>query len=269
MRMQGNAVWETLVFLVNALLFALVGLQLRPILDALSGRSTWSLVGDAVLVTATVMAVRMVWIVPNTYAPRWLFRRIRERDPYPPWREPIVVGWMGMRGAVSLAAALALPLHTDSGVPFPNRALIVYLAFCVILGTLVVQGLTLPGLIRLLSLEEDRSAAKEEAKARILAAEAALGRLDELIGEEWVREDTAERLRGLYGFRRSRFAARFEEGDDGEIERRSADYQRLRRELLEAERAAVVKLRRAGRINDEVMYRVFRDLDLEDTRLDV
>ena len=269
MRMQGNAVWETLVFLVNALLFALVGLQLRPILDSLSGRSTASLIGDAALVTLTVIVVRLAWIVPNTYLPRWLFGRLRERDPTAPWRESIVVGWTGIRGAVSLAAALALPLTTHAGAPFPHRALIVYLAFCVILGTLVVQGLTLPGVIRLLRLEEDTAPAREEAKARLLAADAALARLEELIEEDWVREDTAERMRGLYGFRRNRFAARFDDGDDGAIERQSVDYQRLRRELLEAERAAVVELRRIGRINDEVMYRVFRDLDLEDSRLEV
>jgi monovalent cation/hydrogen antiporter len=268
MRMQGNAVWETLVFLVNALLFALVGLQLRPILDSLSGRSAASLLGDAALVTGTVVAVRLAWIFPFTYGPRFALRRVRERDPYPPWQAPALLGWMGIRGAVSLAAALALPLTTHAGAPFPDRALIVYLAFCVILGTLVVQGLSLPLVIRLLRLEEDGTAAKEEAKARIFAAEAALERLEQLVDEDWVREDTADRLRGLYGFRRSRFAARFDGDDDGEIERRSADYQRLRRELLEAEREAVVELRRIGRINDEVMYRVFRDLDLEDTRLD-
>src|SRR5205085_3647581 len=266
---QGFAVSGTLVFVVNALLFALVGFQLRPILDALSGRSTASLIGDALLVTLTVVAVRMIWIYPNTYAPRQLFHRVRDHDPYPPWREPVVVGWMGMRGAVSLAAALALPLRTDSGAPFPSRELIVYLAFCVILGTLVVQGLTLPALIRGLRLEDDGSAEREEAKARIHAARRALERLEELADEEWVRDDTAERMRGLYGFRQSRFRARFDDADDGEIERRSADYQRLRRELLEAERAAVVELRREGRINDDVMYRVFRDLDLEDSRLDV
>jgi CPA1 family monovalent cation:H+ antiporter len=123
--------------------------------------------------------------------------------------------------------------------------------------------------IRFLRLEEDVAPAREEAKARLLAADAALARLEELVEEDWVREETAERLRGLYGFRRNRFAARFDDGDDGAIERQSVDYQRLRRELLEAERAAVVELRRIGRINDEVMYRVFRDLDLEDSRLEV
>ncbi len=251
MRMQGFAVWETLVFVVNALLFTLIGMQLRPILDSLSGRSTGELVTDALIVVAVVMATRIAWVVVG--------RR----------KYPFVISWMGMRGAVSLAAALALPLETDAGVPFPGRDLIIFLAFAVILGTLVFQGLTLPKLINKLNLEEDRTEAKEDTKARIYAAEAALARLDELMDEDWVRPETAERLRGLYGFRRSRFLARFDGEDDGSIERQSADFQRLRRELLEAERAAVVGLRRDGRISDQVMHRVERDLDLEDTRLDV
>jgi monovalent cation/hydrogen antiporter len=268
-RLQGDAVWEILVFLLNALLFALVGLQLRPILDGLSGHSTWSLIADAVVVSATVIVTRLVWVYPATYLPRLLVRRIREHDPYPPWQYPTLIGWAGLRGAVSLAAALALPLTTDAGDPFPERPLVIYLAFCVILATLVFQGLTLPALIRVLGLEDDGLAAKEETKARIHAAEAALGRLEELAGEDWVRDDTAERMRGLYQFRRSRFAARFDDADDGLIEERSLAYQRLRRELLDAERQAVVALRREGRINDQVMNRIQRDLDLEDARLDV
>jgi CPA1 family monovalent cation:H+ antiporter len=268
-RLQGDAVWEIIVFLLNALLFALVGLQLRPILDGLSGHSTGSLIAEAVVVSATVIVTRIVWVYPSAYLPRFLFRRIRERDPYPPWQAPTVLGWAGLRGAVSLAAALALPLTTDAGDPFPERQFVIYLAFCVILATLVVQGLTLPVLIRVLGLEDDGLAAKEETKARIHAAEAALGRLEELAGNDWVREDTLERMRGLYNFRRSRFAARFDGEDDGLIEERSQAYQRLRRELLDAERQAVVALRREGRINDEVMNRIQRDLDLEDARLDV
>jgi Na+/H+ antiporter len=268
-RLQGDAVWEILVFILNALLFTLVGLQLRPILDGLSGHSTGSLIAYALVVGTTVIVTRFVWIYPATYLPRLLIRRVRERDPYPPWQHPTLLGWAGLRGAVSLAAALALPLTTDAGEPFPDRQLVVYLTFCVILGTLVLQGLSLPAVIHLLRLEDDGLADKEETKARIHAAEAALGRLEELASEEWVRDDTAERMRGLYGFRRSRFAARFDDGDDGAIEERSAAYQRLRRELLEAERGAVLSLRREGRINDEVMNRIQRDLDLEDARLDL
>jgi monovalent cation/hydrogen antiporter len=250
MRLQGFAVWETLIFVVNALLFALIGMQLQPILDGLGDRSAVDLIADALVVAIAVMVIRIVWVLAT--GPR-----------------PALVGWMGMRGAVSLAAALALPLETDAGAPFPGRGLIIFLAFAVILGTLVVQGLTLPAVIRRFDLEDDELEAKEDTKARIHAADAALARLEELLDEDWVRPETAERLRGLYDFRRSRFQARFDGEDDGAIEQQSTDYQRLRRELLEAERAAVVALRRAGRISDDVMRRVERDLDLEDSRLDV
>jgi CPA1 family monovalent cation:H+ antiporter len=268
MRMQGNAVWETLVFLVNALLFTLVGLQLRPIVDSLAGESTGRLIRDAVVVTVAVIAVRFLWVFPFTYLPRRLRPRVLERDQAPPWQIPAIISWVGLRGAVSLAAALALPLRTNSGDPFPNRDRIIFLAFCAILGTLVIQGLTLPALIRLLRVEDDGQSDREDAKARILAAQAAIERLDELLEEDWVRDDTAERMRGLYNFRRSRFKARFDAADDGAIEERSADYQRLRRELLDAERAAIVQLRNDGRIADDVMHRIERELDLEDTRLD-
>ena len=174
-----------------------------------------------------------------------------------------------MRGALSLAAALALPLETDAGAAFPGRDLILFLTFSVILVTLVGQGLTLPFVIRLLRLEDDGIDDREEADARIRAGEAALARLEELLSEDWVRDDTAERMRGAYLFRTGRFRARFDDGDDGAIESRSQDYQRLRRELLDAERNALLELRRSGVISNEVWIRVGRDLDLEDQRLDI
>jgi Na+/H+ antiporter len=268
-RLQGNAFWEILAFVLNSLLFVLVGLQLPHILDALQGRSAAALAGDALVVAGAVVVIRILWVFPSAYVPRWMFRRIRERDPYPPWQAPALLSWTGMRGAVSLAAALALPLTTKTGAPFPGRELIVFLTFTVILATLVVQGLTVPFVIRVLGLEDDGGGEREEAKARIHAADAALERLEELLDEDWVRSETAERMRGLYGFRRSRFAARFDGEDDGVIEEQSQNYQRLRRELLEAERSALVQLRNEGRISDEVMRKVERDLDLEDSRLDV
>src|SRR5439155_11485482 len=138
------------------------------------------LVADGAIVSAAVILTRMVWIYPATYLPRLLFPAIRRRDPYPPWQGPTLLGWCGLRGAVSLAAALALPLTTDTGAAFPQRDLIIFLAFCVILSTLVLQGLTLPVLIRVLGLEDDGTEEREEAKARVHAAEAALSRLEEL-----------------------------------------------------------------------------------------
>jgi CPA1 family monovalent cation:H+ antiporter len=261
-RLSGDAFWEILVFLVNGLLFVLVGLQLHGIVDELSGLSTDKLLGYSLLVCATVIGTRIVWLPVFTYLPRWLFRRVRERDPYPPWQYPLLISWAGIRGAVSLVAALALP--TD----FPDRQLIVFLAFAVIVATLVLQGLTLPAMVRVLGIGDDGSADREDAKARIKAAEAALARLEELVAEGSVREDTAQRIRGTLGFRRDRFRARFDDGDDGSIEERSIAYQRVMRELLNAERATVVSLRNEGVIDDAVMQRVQRDLDLEEARLD-
>jgi Na+/H+ antiporter len=268
-RLMGVATWEIFTFVANAALFVLVGLQLPVVLDGLAGRSTMELLGYAAVVSGTVIATRVVLVPPFTYASRWKPRRPRERDAAPSWRQTALIGWMGMRGAVSLAAALAIPLETDAGDPFPGRALVVFLAFSVILVTLVLQGLSLPALIRVLGVDDDGLAEKEETKARIRAAEAALARLEELVDEDWVRDDTAERLRGLYRFRRDRFSSRFDGADDSAIEARSQNYQRLRRELLDAERGEVVRLRGAGVINDEVMRRIERDLDLEDARLDV
>jgi monovalent cation/hydrogen antiporter len=259
-RLSGNAFWEILVFLVNALLFALVGLQLRGIVDRLD--VTWSLIADAAYVTAAVIVLRLVSLPIFAYGQRFLFRSIRERDPYPPWQFPLIIGWAGMRGAVSLAAALALPTN------LPDRDLIIFLTFGVILVTLVGQGLTLAPLIRAFRVPEDGGAEREDAKARIKAAEAALQRLDELADEDWVRPDTLERMRGQYRFRSNRFRARYDGVDEEGVEDRSAAYQRLRRELLAAERTAVLRLRNEGIITEEVMQRVQRDIDLEDSRLD-
>ena len=265
-RLQGEAVWSILAFVLNALVFALVGLQLSSILDTLTGLSDGELIRYGLLVTGTVIATRILWLPVFTHLPRLLPGVTR---PVKPFAHTFLISWAGMRGAVSLAAALAIPLRTDAGAAFPERDLIIFLTFCVILGTLVLQGLSLPGLIRMTRIEPDHTEDEEDARARIRAAEAAIARLDELLGEEWVREDTAERLRGLYGFRVNRFSSRFDENADGAIEEQSQSYQRLRRELLDAERAAVTQLGRDGEISGDVVTRVRRDLDLEDARLDI
>ena len=266
-RLQGQGFWEIVGFLLNVLLFGLVGLQLRPILDDLSGHGGWSLVGQAALIVLAVIVIRIVWVFPAAWIPRWISERIRERDPLPPWTHLAFVSWNGMRGAVTIAAALIVPLETDAGAPLPGRDLVVFFAFAVVLGTLVLQGLSMPLLIHALGLEADDDADNEEALARIRSAEAALERLQELESEDWVLDDTAERIRGQYRFRIDRFTARADPDGDGKVEKRSMKYQRLRRELIEAERRAVVELRNTGEISDEVMRRVARDLDLEESRL--
>jgi CPA1 family monovalent cation:H+ antiporter len=268
--MQAFAFWEVLTYALNATLFVLVGLQLRRALDALQHYSAGELIRYAVIISFAVMAVRMLWVFPFTYIPRWLSRRVRERDPDPDPKVVALIGWTGMRGAVSLAAALAIPLETDSGAPFPQRDLIIFLAWAVIAFTIVVPGLTLPRLIATARVYDDEeTVAEQEARARIAAADAALERLDELEDEDWVSEETHRRMRGVYDFRKRRFESRLEEDGDGEIEQGSMAYQRLRRQVLEAERAEIIRQRNRGLITDDIMRRIERDLDLEDARLEV
>jgi Na+/H+ antiporter len=270
MRTQGIPVWETLVFLLNATLFVLIGLQLRTVLDALDGTSAVTLVGWGIAVCATVFAVRLLWVNTTPYVVRVLDRRESQRARRVDWRGRFVVAWGGMRGGVSLAAALALPFQTDAGAPFPFRDELIFLTFCVILFTLVFQGLTMPAVARASGLCGDGEEDREETAARIAAADAALARLDELADADWTRDDTVERVRAMYQYRQRRFGARDGGGEDGEaIEARSRAYQRLVRELLAAQHRAVVDLRNRGVISSDVMRRIEREIDLEDERLEI
>jgi len=169
-RLQLTALWQILVFLLNSLLFVLVGLQLPSVIDALEEESALELVGYALVVALTVMAVRFLWVFPFTHGPRWLSRRIRERDPSPSWRSVTIVAFTGMRGAVSLAAALAIPETIEGGAGFPSRDLILFLVYTTILWTVVVEGLSLPYLIRALGVRDEGEDAVEEDRARLAAA---------------------------------------------------------------------------------------------------
>ena len=262
-RLLGFSFWEVLVYLANAVLFILVGLQLHPILTGLGDTAAAVLAGQAALVSAVVVAVRLGWVYSVPYLIRLLDRRPAQVARRVGARERLVIGWSGMRGAVSLAAALALPRD------FPMRNLILFLTFAVILTTLVLQGLTLPALIRRLRLGGDGDEEREELKARMAATRAALDRLDQLAAADWTRDDTVERLHGLYDFRRRRLKARAGYLEDDGAEDRSLAYQRLVRELLQAQREAIVRLRNQGRISSDVMHRIERELDLEDTRLEI
>jgi CPA1 family monovalent cation:H+ antiporter len=269
-RMQAFAFWEVFQFAVNAVLFVLVGLQLHVALEALQDRSAADLALYGVLISAAVMLTRLAFVFPLAYVPRVLWRGMRARHPAPNPRLVGLLGWTGMRGAVSLAAALAIPLETDGGAPFPQRDLIIFLAWSVIAITIILPGLTLPKLIALANVYDDEeTVAEQEARARLAAADAALARLDELGGEEWVRDETHDRMRMVYDFRKRRFAARLDGGDDGDIERGSLAYQQLRRKILDAERAEIIRQRNRGLITDEIMRRIERDLDLEDARLEI
>jgi monovalent cation/hydrogen antiporter len=262
-RLQGFGMWELLQFLLNALLFVLIGLQLPNIVAALKG-STPTLIGYAAAISAAVILTRLVWQQAIVFVLRTVDRRASVRARRGTWQGRVISGWAGMRGAVSLAAALALPGD------YPHRDLIVYLTFGVIFATLVLQGLTLPWVIRMLHVQDDGREEREELTGRLYATKAALARIDELEAEEWTRDDTIERMRGAYRYRKRRLAVRAGKADDDEgYEDRSAAYQTLVREILEAQRREIIRLRNAGTISNEVMHRLERELDLEDERLEI
>nr|WP_282599957.1 Na+/H+ antiporter [Patulibacter sp. SYSU D01012] len=265
-RLQGAAFWDVLVFLLNAVLFVLVGLQLPGILED-QDRSAGTLIGLGLLVAATVIAVRLLWVHTAPYVVRALDRRPQQVARRVGWRPRTLLAWAGLRGAVSLAAALALPAG------FPERDLLVFLTVCVILATLVGQGLTFPALIRVLGVEDDPGPLREEYLARKLAARAAVDRLEQLRAEPWTRADTIDRLQGLHEFRYRRAAQRagwlaVEDGDE-DLHERSLAYQRTLRDVLDTQRAALVALRDEGRVSDEVVHALVRELDLEDQRLEI
>jgi monovalent cation/hydrogen antiporter len=268
-RMQAFSFWEILIYLLNSALFVLVGLQLGPILNGVGGIGIGTLVAYAAIISAVVIGMRIAWQFTTPYLIRAVDRRPSQVARRAGAAPRFLVAWSGMRGAVSLAAALALPLETDAGAPFPHRDVLIFITFGVIFATLVIQGLTLPLLVRALPVEADGAEESEEVTARVAAAAAALQRLEELSPEEWTRDDTVERLRNLYRYRKRRFAARAGKIEDDGYEDRSLAYQQLLHELLAAQRLALVRLRNDGVISSEVMRRVERDLDLEETRLEI
>jgi CPA1 family monovalent cation:H+ antiporter len=194
-RLQGFYVWDVLDFIINASLFVLVGLQLRAVVTDLNGQSAAALAGYAVAVSAVVIVSRLVWFFTVPYLIRLLDRRPSQRARRVGAGPRLVIAWSGMRGAVSLAAALALPLTTHSGADFPDRNLIIFLTFAVIFATLVIQGLSMPALIRHIHMPRDDSEEAEEVRARLAATKSALAALEALAAQDWTRDDTIERMR--------------------------------------------------------------------------
>ena len=268
-RLQGYFVWDILDFIINAILFVLIGLQLRAIVAGLSGYPASTLGGYALAVTGVVVGTRLVWFFTVPYLIRAIDRRPAQRARRVGARWRLVMAWSGMRGAVSLAVALALPFTTDAGGGFPKRDLIVFLTFAVIFFTLVVQGLSLPALIRRLGVSDGGADADEEVRARLVATKAAIAQLDALAGEEWTREETVERMRALYEYRKRRFAARAGKIEDEGYEDRSLAYQQMVQLVLGAQREALLRMRSEGKLSNEAMNRILRELDLEESRLEI
>lgn len=266
-RLQGYFVWDIVDFLINATLFVVTGLQLHAIIGGLGHYSPGVLAAYALVVSAAVALIRLAWffVVPS------IAGLLDRRSPPPRqlgglWR--LTLGWSGMRGAVSLAVALAVPRVVGDGSAFPQRDLIVFLTFAVIFFTLVVQGLTLPTLVRRLVAAESDPDTDEEFRARLVTAKAALAQIDALVAQQLVRGDTAQRMRSMYDYRAHRFAARLGKIEDAGYEDRSQAYQDTVRLVLQAQRDALIAMRRDGRVSNQVLNRILRELDLEESRLE-
>lgn len=266
-RLQGIFFWDFFVYLIEGMVFLITGLQARTLLDRIGHYSVAELAISATIVSAVVIAARFVWMYPATYIPRWLFPKLRRTDPAPPWQWPFALAFTGVRGIVSLAAALAIPFLAADGSPFPARDLVLFLTFSVILVTLVGQGLLLPTVIRALGLAQagrnerigDRV---EEYRARREAIEAVIERLEQLASERRLGDDVVGALRTRH---RDRLRHVKHSGDgDGRHKSQTDLHDEIELLLIAAEREHVNKLSRSGELKDEARRRIERELDLRE-----
>jgi CPA1 family monovalent cation:H+ antiporter len=267
-RLQAVALWDMIVFVLEGLIFILIGLYLPTSMEALKEHSLRSLLGYAAITSGVVVLTRLLGVFPAAYGPRFLARLLGAKWEYPPLRRVAFVGWAGMRGGDSLVIALALPLTTGTGAPFPARDLIIFLTFAVILATLVLQGFTLVPLIRLLGLSADAVDQEEEARARRMTAEAGLARLEELAREPGIPKEHVDELRDRHARRLHHLLVEGAQALFPEKREYFSIYRRLRSEMLDAERRTLIRLRDEGVIGDSVLHEVQHDLDLEASLLE-
>ncbi|MEU9577482.1 Na+/H+ antiporter [Streptomyces chilikensis] len=268
-RLQEGAVWRMVAFVLESAVFALIGLQLPVVVGDLGDDyGTGEVLWYAVALFVTVVVVRFVWVYPATFVPRLLFRGIREREANPTWKGSFIISWAGMRGVVSLAIAFSIPTTLHGGEEFPGRSLILFLTFTTVIGTLVVQGLTLPPLIRAFRLpgRDVQAETLVEANAQAQASAAAEERLEELMADERnaLPQPLADRLRRVMERRRNAVWERL--GTPNPLTGENADdtYRRLASEVIAAERDVFVRLRDARYIDDEMLRTLLTRLDLEE-----
>jgi Na+/H+ antiporter len=268
-RLQGIFFWDLLVYLLEGLVFLATGMQLRTLLD----RTDTSIMSDAavaiLLTVAVVIVARFVWVSPSVYLPRWLNPALARRDPAPPWQWQFFLAFVGVRGVVSLAAALAIPLTTTAGAPFPDRELILVVTFGLIVVTLIGQGLLLPRIVRWLGLgrhaaEERAREQKAELNGRTEALNVAQRRLEKMAAEGRISSEVLAILRARHDYRLGRLPKVLSEGLDADAASAAAE---LRSDLIAAEREYIYQLLRDGQITDEARRRIERELDLEEASI--
>ncbi len=264
-RLRVWSVWQALTFILNGIVFVLIGLQFPSIRASIHEYRLSTLLLSGAIFSVLLIVLRLVWVFPGAYLSHFLLTRFAHRkERTPPPRQVFVIGWTGMRGVVSLAAALALPATLIDGSPFPHRGLILFLTFCVILVTLVLQGLTLPPLIRALGLAGESGPDCEELEARRIVTTAAVNHLEEAKLRDSSR--TTEMYEDLAQHYRHRLAS-LGEAEETEEAVRHNRFLALSLEVLRVERETAIRLRNEGRINDTVLRRIERELDLNESRL--
>jgi monovalent cation/hydrogen antiporter len=266
-RLQGIFFWDLLIYLLEGFVFLATGMQMRTVLDRTDLVMLRDLPFTILIVIVVIVAARFIWAFPSVYLPRWLIPSLARRDPAPPWQWAFLLGFLGVRGVVSLAAALALPLTTLTAASFPDRDLILFITFGVIIVTLVGQGLTLPAVVRALALPHDaederRHEQDAEIAARLEALKVAQGRLDKLAAGGEADADVLAILRARHHHRAGQVP---ENSDDGL--KAFAEAAELRADLIGAERKYIYRLLQEGKITDEARRRIERELDLEEESL--
>jgi CPA1 family monovalent cation:H+ antiporter len=264
-RLQAYGTWDTVIFILNGIIFILIGLQLPVIWEHINDDiAPATLVKYGAIVSAAVIIGRIIWVYPGTYIPRWLFKSIREKETGTNMRLTTVVAWAGMRGVVSLAAALAIPLTIAGSKPFPNRNLIIFLTFCVIFSTLVFQGLTLRPLIRLLGIKGDGGEHEKEQEVRLKIASSLIEHIEENYSLA-LNDEVLAQIKTKYEMRIQR--VRKDPVERGLSAAQIDEYHRIQKELLAMERSQLISLRKQSMVNDEILRKIEYELDLEETRM--
>lgn len=263
-RLQAAAVWDTMIFVLNGVIFILIGLQLPIILNHITSDSIGTLFWYGAVVSIAAVLARIIWVFPGTYLPRWLSKSIRIREPRPSIRNVSIVAWSGMRGIVSLAAALGLPLMVSETKAFPNRDLIIFLTFCVIFVTLVMQGMTLRKLIHWLGVKSDDQHIKDEERIRVQLAAHVIEHIEENYSLE-LSDIVLNQIKSKYEIRIQRI--RKDESEHRMTPEQIDELHRIQNELISRERALILNLRKEGKVSDELVRKIEYELDLEEARL--
>ncbi len=265
-RIQANAVWDTIIFVLNGVIFILIGLQLPIILGHITSNSIGTLFWYGGVVSIAAVLARIIWVFPGTYLPRWLSKGIRTREPKPGIRNVSIVAWSGMRGIVSLAAALGLPLMVSETKEFPNRNLIIFLTFCVIFVTLVFQGMTLRKLISWLGVKSDDEHLREEERIRVMLASSVIEHIEENYSLG-MSDEVLNQIKSKYEIRIQRI--RKDASEHRMPPEQIDELHRIQYELINRERELILRLRKEGKASDEVVRKIEYELDLEEARLEL